>query len=322
MERGFEQIQNYEYSNAVRTGKRLVKLRHTSGFEILGLAYAALDKPKKAIRILEKGLKTAADVWLLWQLLGNYYSDAQRYDEALTAYERAANCRNCDVKSLRLNRALVLSRQNRNPEALLLLRKNRGLRLVDFRTRSLEALLLHEMGKNARALRIAETAFHRLRQKDEEFLWRNNEETALIFSQLGKVFWESGPQKQRAIECVQQSLDFNRSEKNALTLLRNINALYSPKSKYFRLLVEGEWFEPLENAKGKLMSAGFMASYDVVAENREEALSLLSELEPEQVRASLKINESEVLEKRPQDPKGVYRMTGRGFYPLKKKTKK
>ena len=322
MKRAHDCLDTYDYSEAIKLGKKLIGLRHTSGFEILGLAYAALDKPKKAIRILEKGVEKASDVWLLWQLLGNYYSDAQRYDEALAAYEHAAKCRHCDVKSLRLNRALVMSRQNRNEEALLLLRKNRGLRLVDFRTRILEASLLQELGKTARALRIAETAFHRLAKKNEEFLWRNTDETGFIYSRLGDILWESGQQKERAIECVQQALEFNRSESNTLTLLRNINAFYSPKSKYFRLLVQGEWFEQLEGTKGKLMSAGFMASYDVVADNRKEALALLSELEPEQVRASLKINESEVLEKCPEYPKGVYRMTGRNFYPSKKKTKK
>lgn len=322
MEQAHDYLDAYEYSKAVKVGKKIIELRHTSGFEILGLAYAALNKPKKAIRILEEGVEIAPDVWLLWQLLGNYYSDAQRYDEALVAYERAAKCRYCDVKSLRLNRALVLSRQDRNEEALLILRKNRGLRLVDFRTRSLEALLLQEMGKAARALRIAETAFHKLAEKDEEFLWRNADDSALIYVQLGQVFWESGQQKERAIECVQQAFNFKRGEKSALTLLRNINALYSPRAKYFRLLVQGEWFEQLEDTKGELMSAGFMASYDVVADNRKEALSLLSELEPEEVKASLKINESEVLEKRPEDPKGVYRITGRNFYLSKKKTKK
>lgn len=322
MERGFEQIRNYEYSKAVRTGKRLVKLRHTSGFEILGLAYDHLSRKKKAIRILEKGVKKAPDNWLLWQLLGNYYSDTEKYDEALAAYDRAVTCRDADLKSLRLNRALVLSRQGLDQKAVECLGEIRGTKVVDFRARSVKALLLHDVDQDARALKFAGNTLSKLNQLDEDFLWENADEFALVYSQLGKAFWQSGHQKEQALDCAGQALELKRGKKDALILLRSIENSYSPRAKYFRLLVQGEWPELLEDDDGEMRAFGFIASYDVVAENRKEALAILSELESEQVRASLKINESEVLEKRPDDPKGVYYMTGRGFFPLKKKSKK
>jgi hypothetical protein len=30
--------------------------------------------------VLERGVEKAPDVWLLWQLLGNNYSDEERFD--------------------------------------------------------------------------------------------------------------------------------------------------------------------------------------------------------------------------------------------------
>ena len=320
MDRGFDHLETYEYKKAVKIGKKLIELRHTSGFEIQALAYAGLGKKKKAIRILEEGVQKGPGVWLLWQLLGNYYSDVENYAEALAAYDQALQCSNPDAKSLKFNRALVLNRQGKDEEALLQLQKNRGSDAINFRMRSMEALLLQALGETTRALRIAKNVRRKLNEIEQGYIWENDDDFALVYSQLGEVFWKSENKKELALECARQALELKRNELSALTLLRNITNAYSPKAKYFRLMIEGNWPEPLETEKGKLLPAGFLTTYDVVADDREEAFAILLEFEPEEVRTSLKINETEVLEERPQDPKGVYRRTGYGFFP-KKSTK-
>ena len=40
------------------------------------------------VTVLRCGVTTASDVWLNWQLLGNYLSDLERYDDAEAAYQR------------------------------------------------------------------------------------------------------------------------------------------------------------------------------------------------------------------------------------------
>ncbi len=62
----------------------------------------------------------APDAWLNWQLLGNYLSDAGRFDEA--AYRSALACEQVWADSIHLNQAILAERQGDSREALLELR--------------------------------------------------------------------------------------------------------------------------------------------------------------------------------------------------------
>src|SRR6185503_5031504 len=70
-----EALQSYDYRTAIRLGKRLLRARHTYGFEALARAYWGRERKKKAIRTLDKGSRVAPGVPALWHLLGNYSSD-------------------------------------------------------------------------------------------------------------------------------------------------------------------------------------------------------------------------------------------------------
>jgi hypothetical protein len=61
--------------NALEIGKKLKSMKYSGGFEIMAMAYADDDQKDKAIECLEEGVKTCPDVWILWQMLGNYRSD-------------------------------------------------------------------------------------------------------------------------------------------------------------------------------------------------------------------------------------------------------
>ena len=58
----------------------------------------------------------------------------------------------------------------------------------------------------------------------------------------------------------------------------------------------------------------FFATYDVVADSVEEALDFVRGLEPDGASRTLKVEESEELESRPMEPKGVYARTGRVLF--------
>jgi tetratricopeptide (TPR) repeat protein len=76
----------------LRIGYRLTGLNHSSGYEILALAYAGLKMPNKAISTLEEGVRLAPSVWLLWELLGNQYSDQGGYRDAQRCYSESVAC--------------------------------------------------------------------------------------------------------------------------------------------------------------------------------------------------------------------------------------
>ncbi|MDB6037312.1 MAG: hypothetical protein JWM99_1153, partial [Verrucomicrobiales bacterium] len=89
MQKGFAFLQERRYADALKIGQDLKKLRHSSAFEILALAYLRSNKLSKAIKVLEEGVAKAGRVWLLWELLGNCYSDAGRFVKAEKAYVEA-----------------------------------------------------------------------------------------------------------------------------------------------------------------------------------------------------------------------------------------
>src|SRR5437867_3873200 len=89
MRRGFSLLRAHRYGDALEAGRKLKRLRHSSAFEIMALAHLRLGVLGKAIAILEEGVRKAGRVWLLWELLGNCYSDAERYDAAENAYQEA-----------------------------------------------------------------------------------------------------------------------------------------------------------------------------------------------------------------------------------------
>ena len=76
-------------------------------------------------------------------------------------------------------------------------------------------------------------------------------------------------------------------------------------------MVEGEW--AWDEGDGPL---GFYTSYDVVADSVEEALRLLKRFEPREIRDSVRVESCEDVEARPDERKGVYRISGYSLFPL------
>jgi hypothetical protein len=109
-----------------------------------------------------------------------------------------------------------------------------------------------------------------------------------------------------------ESIDKFGFNRDLLALLRDIDGRSSKKSNYFRLLVHIRLSKD-DPMYGK--ADGCFITYDVVSETAEKALVFVAEFENYYAApAELRIEESEVLEKRPNDPMGVYRRAGRSYY--------
>ena len=116
MDRAFELLDRNNAQEALKVGRQLEDRRYSGGFEIQALALAALHRRAEAIKVLERGVATIPHVWLLWQLLGNYRSDAGDYEGAIEAYVHALT-EDCDTVSVAYNHANVLARAGRWDEA-------------------------------------------------------------------------------------------------------------------------------------------------------------------------------------------------------------
>lgn len=121
LERGYALLREARLDEALEVADRLRELRHSGAFEIGAMAHAAKGDLEEAVRVLEEGLEHAPDVWLNWQLLGNYLSDLERFSQAATTYERALACPNVWVDSVRLNQAILAQRRGDPQSALELI---------------------------------------------------------------------------------------------------------------------------------------------------------------------------------------------------------
>src|SRR5436190_12168919 len=117
MEKGFSLIDECRYEAALKVGRRLKKLRHSSAFEILALAYLRSERLSNTIAVLEEGVARAGRVWILWELLGNCYSHAGGYVKAEKAYQNALRLEGCNRDVIHLNRAIAFNRRGKHTEA-------------------------------------------------------------------------------------------------------------------------------------------------------------------------------------------------------------
>jgi tetratricopeptide (TPR) repeat protein len=103
---------------ALTAGQRLVDMRHAYGFEVLARAYLLRDEKTRAIATLQDGVAKAPNVWQLWELLGDSWTDVGDRRRARQAYERVLEL----AKSDSVARAHALTELDRYDEAIAVAR--------------------------------------------------------------------------------------------------------------------------------------------------------------------------------------------------------
>lgn len=314
MSEALELLEDCEPKKALKIGKELEKMRYSGGFEIQALAYADLDKKKKAIKILEKGVEIAPNVWPLWQLLGSFHSDEKEFDRAITAYEKGLQVDQSDKISLNYNYAIALERDAKYEKAQsrmsAIFSNERYPDDIEkeqyIGIQSLRMSLLNNLKQFQEALKL----FAELKSMISQHEISNPSEISYIFTEAAQAYWKLGNQK-HAETYLKKAITCDKHNKSMQWLCREINdgKNYS-NSKYYRLIIQGKWTQPFE---GESKIPEFYTDYDVVADNEEEALEFIKYFEPPEIHSSLKIDEVEILGSSKQ-PKGIYSTSGYGFY--------
>lgn len=289
---------------ALRVAATLEERCYSSCFEIEAIAHAAKGDLDAAVAVLERGTELAPDVWLNWQLLGNYRSDLGRYDQAAAAYDRAAACPKVSLDSVRLNRAILANRCKRFEAALDFLDSITDVDLA-MEAIATRTVALNRLGRHTEAAALALKA---LTEADED-VHRTCLDTLAAEAVAARLALGEPTADVKAF-----ALDAIENHGAGPWLLRELRVLDDQRSEtaqYYRLLVHGTLAEedPLfDEAKG------FYSSVDAVADSVAEALASFRALIPQRVLASLEAEQVEILEPRPRDPKGVYRVSGYSFY--------
>ena len=306
IEKGFDLLAQFEPAEALKIGKRLIRLGHTSGFEIAARARRDQDRPKRAASILAKGLRIAPNVRPLWALLGEIEWERKRLRESAQAFERALACPGEDDHPILLDLATVLAEMDEHARARTCLD-----RIVDpdpvlaFRAGLTRLGLLLETGELAAARALTDQLGTEV---PEEI---SNQERAMLKAKTALIHHRLDADRQEVLEQAFLALEMAPGDPDALWLVRELDNSYSPASRRFILTVQGSAEITIDD---ETRIRGFMVPYDVVAETPEEALALIRRLRPEPERDSLTIADIRRKKKHPHVPKGVYWVGGTVFF--------
>ncbi len=315
MDEGYDALRAGFLAEAEAIGRQLLEHRHSSGFEILALSLGDSGDVEEAVQVLEEGVEVAPGVWLLWQLLGNFRSDLGLFTEALEAYDRALFCEDVEKDSVYFNIATVLSRQEKFEEALsyLQLVENDELRL---RASALSAELWWELDQQTAALNLAHDTLERLDERVEQL--EEEEEPpfglATIYARLGFFFLEAGVEED-AIGCAEKAVWLDRTDEQALSLIRRLENNTSPDAKYFHVLVEGDFTDDDPELHGQ----SFFVNYGIVAVDEDDVMQWVHRFEPSELHETLRLTECEAGDPCPDEHLGVYSITGYATFPREQK---
>ncbi|MDR3399585.1 MAG: hypothetical protein P4M06_18730 [Pandoraea sp.] len=311
MAEAFAHLEAGDPESALEIGKRLESMQYSGAYEVQAMAYADMDEMEQAVAVLEAGVAHAPGVWLLWQLLGNYRSDLGRFPAAIEAYEAASNCApDEDLVIVDFNHANALARhgdltsaQTRLDRVLESPHLAQAGRAFIENAIALRMRLFNAQGEPKAAIATYE-ALHKQEPDDEG----SNVSMADVLAELSLAYKQSG-ENDKALATALEAVQLYKWSDAALWALRAAREAQSDTAHAMHLIVEGQWYEPLEDEDPDGPAPEFVTTYDVVADDEEEALRLIAECEPPQVRESLRIAETHPIDHEDESStpfKGVY----------------
>ncbi len=122
----------------------------------------------------------------------------------------------------------------------------------------------------------------------------DDEERARLQYSIAYALWSKGDGK-AALQAAWDAIALHASNEDAMWLIRELEQQQSKKAMQFRLIVEGA-----------LGGRRYLVTYEVVADNEDEAKDLARRFEPAAGREALLFDEVKKLGKAGDLPKGVY----------------
>lgn len=298
---GYGCIERKDWEGALAVAERLLGLRHSGAFEIEALVHAGKGDVERAVAVLETGVERAPTVWINWQLLGNYRSDLGRFDDAATAYARALECPNVWGPSVRLNQAILADRKGEHATALALAAEVSDPRLIVPATR-IRVGALAALGEGTEAERLG------LEVLDGD---GDESERAEIAAIIARVRLERGERTATVRAFAVEHWPLDPANERLLAVIRDADGEVSANASYHRLKVEGR----VTAASGASLDIrGYFAFFHVVAVDAEECLAFVRRLDTLEPQCALSVVEIDVVEPRPNEPKGVYWASPRIYY--------
>lgn len=269
---------------ALELSGKLLEARHARGFEIMALALEKQDRYEDAIDVLRKGVMAVPEAYPLWELLGNLYAKEKEFEKAESAYVTALACPGSSTASISYNMAVML-RHSGNPEQALAIASEISSPLLAVRVNTLKVSLLNSLKRYEDSSHLANVLISEIMAL-EELGDEDMKDLAQVYAELGRAVYLGSGNKQGGFESAWKALEWERSEPTALWLVRELIGRNSSESRWFRFEVEGNWYFPLEQGKSP---PKFRVTYDIVADNIDEAMMFAKHLEPPEIRESMQV---------------------------------
>lgn len=296
----YEALEAGEWSEADARAQKLLALGWSGGFEIAALAARGRGDAEAAARALEEGVEKAPAAWPLWHLLAVVRSDLGRYDDALDAFERALACEGSDAIAIRFNRAIAQHRRG-DPGAAL-----DDLELIlalpkpppfaeDALALSVECLAA--IGRAEDGLAMVRAALDACREGDPR---RDR-----LIAELAVALERARGDAAEVRACFLRAAEAGVATPSLLALGRRLDPRRVSAPRLHRLIVEAR--APEDGGRA------FLRVFDVVADDREQALSAVRPYLPASARDGACVEEHH--DRGPtEDEPGVWWASGRLYY--------
>ncbi|MBN2260302.1 MAG: hypothetical protein JW702_07140 [Clostridiales bacterium] len=303
-----ELIDICDYKKAKKLSKGLIRNKIIDGYYLLTTVYDNQDKLDKCIKTLSTGLKKHPNDWILWMRLGNYQSDKKEYALALNSFRKALEQVNADKDYINLNLAILYNRWGKLDNAKETIDKVSAGSYDIRKLRVQLSILLDTQQYQEIIENISNNKVLLKNTPDDEY-----SDLSLILYFYSYALWKTNSIK-KSIEVIKEALFYDRLNKDAYWLIREIDNNYSSNNKYFRILITGDWLG--EDDKEK--NYGFYSSYDIVADSEQKALDLIKEFETAPIdKDSVKIDEIEEIKfNANENPSGIYNVHGFSIFDI------
>jgi tetratricopeptide (TPR) repeat protein len=289
-ERAIELLKAGHVRRAERIADSLIDRRFSGGFEVKARCLDAKGEHDDAIALLEGAVRLSPSVCLLWDYLGEYYSNAGRYVDALAAFQQSRNVGG-DPSFANCNLAITYGRMGEFETAKQLIGDVGDS--VDARVRlQTRAWIMAESGELGEALAAADglltidpatAAGHGLR--------------ALVLQRMDR------PLEARAAAMTALAID--KTEEAALEALCLQNPACTCETRIFEVLVLAKPKPGIEPFPG-LRVDGYFKTVWAAAKSAEEALRYYREISGDD--HDYTAQESSIVQEAVEGHEGVWRI--------------
>jgi len=274
-----------DFAGAESLGRRLLKMKQKSAFDILPVAYLEMNDQRKALETLTKAVHLHPEDANYWHMLAALYQELDMPEEGLKAIENAKKGEGVEREALCLTEALTRSALGQSEEALKLLNWESVPQVYLNEWVSTKLDILNTIEKFKEAFALFQEKEGDLLPPDEPFF---DETLAQIYYDAAVAAASLQEANEVIEELLRESLFHERGNPAALYMLRQIRGLENPDAKVWKLTVSGAWVDPHDDSEE---AAPVASVYFVRAEDLDSALDFIQEAELPAVQ-EMEIDES------------------------------